>query len=233
MFDQVFDMTLREKTPDKIMNEYRGWKKLGLHLIATSGFLDSTLATRTFWTYSDYWPGSMHPNAGPKIGQILTFDNDRTYSARLYRRKKGAGNPSPSIPIYRFGWGIELRADDNRSEPGTHNFYYRRENPPEWKQNIPLMVRAMVLARENLFIAGPPETIPEDNPYAALEGRKGFELWVVAADTGEQLAKYKLESLPIFAGMAAAYGRLYISTADGKLICLQSAEASEDAKKQE
>ena len=37
---------------------------------------------------------------------------------------------------------------------------------------------------------------------------------------GKTLATHKLASLPVFDGMAAAGGRLYVSTTDGRLRCL-------------
>jgi hypothetical protein len=37
-----------------------------------------------------------------------------------------------------------------------------------------------------LFVAGPPDVIPEDDPLAAFEGRKGADLWAVSASTGEK-----------------------------------------------
>ena len=37
---------------------------------------------------------------------------------------------------------------------------------------------------------------------------------------GHQLATYRLESMPRFDGLIAATGRLYLTTADGKVLCL-------------
>jgi hypothetical protein len=37
---------------------------------------------------------------------------------------------------------------------------------------------------------------------------------------GKRVAAYRLDSAPVFDGMAAAGGRLYVSTVDGKLLCL-------------
>jgi hypothetical protein len=45
-------------------------------------------------------------------------------------------------------------------------------------------------------------------------------LWAVSAADGNQLAEIKLESPPVFDGMIAANERLYISTTDGKVVCL-------------
>jgi outer membrane protein assembly factor BamB len=56
---------------------------------------------------------------------------------------------------------------------------------------------------------------------AALDGRDGALLWAVSAADGGKLAEYKLDAPPVFDGMAAAGGRLYLSTVDGHLQCFQ------------
>ena len=82
----------------------------------------------------------------------------------------------------------------------------------------------MVLADKTLFIAGPPDVADEEkaffhsddagvqadilNQTAALAGRKGALLWAVSASDGKKLNEYKLEALPVWDGMATAYGRL-------------------------
>ena len=50
-------------------------------------------------------------------------------------------------------------------------------------------------------------------------GKKGALLWAVATADGKKLAEYKLDSVPVFNGMAAANGRLYLVTKDGKILC--------------
>jgi hypothetical protein len=45
-------------------------------------------------------------------------------------------------------------------------------------------------------------------------------LRVVSATEGKKLAEYELESPPVFDGMIAASERLFISTRDGRLLCM-------------
>ena len=94
---------------------------------------------------------------------------------------------------------------------------------------MPIFVRALVLADTTLFLAGPPEpddtrrselTLEDpDKAEAAFLGRKGALLCAVAAADGRQLAQYKLESPPVFDGMIAARGQMFISLQDGSLLC--------------
>jgi hypothetical protein len=94
----------------------------------------------------------------------------------------------------------------------------------------------MVLAGKTLFVAGPPDVVDEEKVFfnpenpelqaklreqdAALEGKKGALLQVVSASDGKKLAEYKLDTVPVWDGMAAANGRLYLSTMDGRVLCM-------------
>jgi hypothetical protein len=80
----------------------------------------------------------------------------------------------------------------------------------------------MLLAGKNLFFAGPPDVVGDEDPLAAFEGRKGGRLWAVSADDGKKLAEYELDSPPVWDGMAAADGRLYVSMTDGTIACYAS-----------
>ncbi|MFW6171817.1 MAG: PQQ-binding-like beta-propeller repeat protein, partial [Planctomycetota bacterium] len=107
----------------------------------------------------------------------------------------------------------------------------------DWTLKIPLMPRAMVLAGQRLFIAGPPDLVNEEkaragrmtpavqaalaDQNAAFRGEKGAMLWAVSAKDAEKLFEMKMDSPPVFDGMAAAGERLYVVTMDGKVLCLQ------------
>ena len=85
-------------------------------------------------------------------------------------------------------------------------------------------VPAMVAAGATLFVGGPPDVAEQGDPYASFEGRKGAVIWAVSAADGKKLAECPLPAPPVFDGMAAAAGRLYISTTDGKVMCLAGGE---------
>ena len=88
-----------------------------------------------------------------------------------------------------------------------------------WRANIPLTGKAMALAGDVLFIAGTPVAFPEDDLAGAYEGRMGGVLWAASAATGERLAEYKLDAVPVWDSIAVAGGRLYLATQDGRLRC--------------
>jgi len=97
---------------------------------------------------------------------------------------------------------------------------YTRAEPPVWKLWLPVRIRAMVKAGPTLFVAGPPDTFDADAPYAPFEGRRGATLVAVSAEDGKKLAQLALDSPPVFDGMIAARGRLFVSLSDGSVVSL-------------
>ena len=111
----------------------------------------------------------------------------------------------------------------------------RQSVPHHWTQDVPIFARAMVLAGDTLFIAGPPDLIDEQETFrkiddpgvmpellaqtAALKGEKGAILLAVSTIDGRELTRYKLAKPPVFDGMAGAESRLYMTTVDGQVIC--------------
>ena len=78
----------------------------------------------------------------------------------------------------------------------------------------------MVKAGDTLFVAGAPDVLDPNDPYAAFESRKGAKLVAVSARDGKKLSETTLEYPPVFDGMIAADGRLFISTLNGRLLCM-------------
>ena len=97
----------------------------------------------------------------------------------------------------------------------------------------------MVLADGMIFVAGPEDLIDEEetsrrittpeNQAKLLEqravwaGEKGAPLWAVSATDGKKRSELHLASPPVFNGMAAAGGSLYVSAMDGSLVRLVAA----------
>jgi hypothetical protein len=77
----------------------------------------------------------------------------------------------------------------------------------------------MVLAGKTLFVAGPPTEI-----IGKLDSRNQSEtslLLAISIADGSELARHTIQGLPVFDGMAACNGRLYLSLDDGQLLCLE------------
>ena len=173
-------------------------------LIATRGFLDDSYNEGTYWTYGNRWPGwDRHMRGVPAYGQILSFDEQTLYGVHVF---------TETVRVRRGFF------------PGTKGYrLFAREHDAKkdaWSVFIPVRVRAMVAAGDKLFVAGPPDIVPDDDPLAAFEGRMGAVLWAFAADSGQKLAEVaKLDSPPAYDGLIAAAGRLYLTDESGRVIC--------------
>jgi len=108
----------------------------------------------------------------------------------------------------------------------------------DWTQDIPLLARAMLLANDTLFVAGPPDIIDEEESFKKLSEQdpliqaklaeqdtlldegKGARLWVVSTKDGSKLHDYPLPAPPVWDGMIAAQGKIFMALTDGSVIAL-------------
>ena len=65
----------------------------------------------------------------------------------------------------------------------------------------------------------PRTRIPSADFWAAYENRTGALLLAVSKEDGKVIAEYRLDSEPVYNGIAVAAGRLYIATRDGEITC--------------
>jgi hypothetical protein len=68
-------------------------------------------------------------------------------------------------------------------------------------------------------VAGAPLAFSPDDLGGTYAGRRGAILYAVSSADGSTLAKYKLDGLPAWDGIAAAYGKLFIVNGDGSVEC--------------
>jgi len=86
---------------------------------------------------------------------------------------------------------------------------------------LPVMPWAMVADGRTLFVAGPLDKCEPGDPWAHLEGRAGGSLYAMDAASGKKLSEVRIEAPPTWNGMAAAKGRIFVSTTKGALVCLE------------
>jgi hypothetical protein len=77
----------------------------------------------------------------------------------------------------------------------------------------------MVLADNALFVAGPAMGVGRKEPEFN-NAESSAVLMAFNIEDGEQLTRHALDTQPVFDGMVAARGRLYISTIGGTVVCL-------------
>jgi len=191
------------------------------HLITTDGFLDKTWFNRTYWMNSERWPGYYFTYRGPKSGQIVVFDDSTTYALKVYTQRHGHS------PEFQPGSGYRLIADRNTTKPvldvmeigAEKGRGFSRTELPIWDKRVPIRAHGMLLANERLYLAGPPDLPAGAGAYEAMIGKRGAVFSVVATESGEPLAEFKMKEVPVFDGLIAARERLYMATMDGTLIC--------------
>ncbi len=107
----------------------------------------------------------------------------------------------------------------------------------QWNAHSPVFARAMCMAKDTVFVSGPPDMIDEEYAFermskkdpaiyqdlaeqdAALDGKSGGSLLAVSTAKGNIGGEIKVESPPVWDGMAIAQGRLYVASVDGKVTC--------------
>ncbi len=162
--------------------------------------------------------------------ESLVFDF-QLYAAEMAGNKSSMEkitNPSgdwPTVVKYLSDW--KLRQGLPGDEQTAVQYKWRIDDPP-------LQARALVVAGKTIFAAGPPDIVSEEDAFFALDdetvrkkleeqstmlkGKGGSIMWAVDAKTGEKLSEYKLDSLPVWDGMAVANGSIFMSTTDGEVI---------------
>ena len=78
----------------------------------------------------------------------------------------------------------------------------------------------MAVGGPTLLCAGTPDELDPEEPWAAYEGKRGGVLFALSTGDGEKKAELKLDTAPVYDGMAIAGERLYLSTVDGTLLCI-------------
>jgi len=214
MRSQPFDLEgRRHRVQHVAINQQRG---TDAHLFVPNGFLDDNYWHRAFWVYGRSvhgGPGYGQTGQRAPSGKIMVLDRENLY---IFGRQQ---------KYWRWTTPMEFRLFSvDRRQPGA----------PRWNVQIPVLVRAMVKAGDTLFVAGAADVVDEEgwrkphaeNPkqYARqadlFAGKDGGLLWAVSADDGGKLRQIKLGVLPVFDGLIAAAGRLYMATVDGKVVCL-------------
>jgi len=199
-------------------------RRAGKHVYSPAGFLNGDWWHRTYWIdgshfYSGYIGWYFAGHEAP-AGRLLAFTD-----AKLY----GYGY-QPSYYRGSTGRKYNLFALDRAAQPEQPPADYRRANRDyphsgggkfhiayQWSRSVPLLVRSMVLTEGKLFTAGPPASALTST--SAFRGAEGGRLIVVSTADGELLKEFHLDALPVYDGMAAADGRLFLALEDGRLLC--------------
>jgi hypothetical protein len=229
----------------------------GAHLFSPVGLLDDNWNHRSYWMYGVtavygwhvWFEGAKHAPSG----RILSFDENTVYG---YARKPQFLAQAPTIE-YQLYKADKRPATDGpaRVRQNAAEHKVREWNQTQWlsrgtlykpgqlsalkyhwiKPDLPIQIRAMVLTKNALFIAGSPDLIdevelwkhPDDVEFKrklaeqseAWKGRRGGSLWAVSLEDGSRLASVELEAPPVFDGMISAGNKLFLSLMNRQVVC--------------
>jgi len=219
----------------------RGQAETRPHLFSPTGLLDDSWWHRSYWIYGKRFYTGYRDwfRAGREMpaGRILVFDEEQVYG--FGRRPK----------YYYWSTPLEYHLFNCLKQPKLVASPEKHSHVPEWGQqqiaylwqtDVPMLVRAMVLAGNILFAAGPHQVVNEREAMTGwftspvrqklaeqkelLAGSDGATLLVISAENGSIRARRLLDAPPLFDGMIAAEGRLLLATTDGKVVCFGAAE---------
>ena len=240
MRSQPFDLD-GNRTEVVTPRDYTEQQGEASHLFSPTGFLDDAWWHRSYWIYGQSFIGGaggwyLAAYQAP-AGRILAIDDATVYGfGRVPNRFSGTPNT-----YHLFACKKEPALSDPERPPRKQgSSIYGKVVPThpifDWSESVPFMARAMVLTADALFAAGPPAVIDETEVYLhygdpevqakmqqqieAFEGRDGAILMAAAKQDGAKLSAYHLDSPPVFDGMAAAGGKLFLSMLDGSVLCL-------------
>ncbi|MFV1963985.1 MAG: PQQ-binding-like beta-propeller repeat protein [Pirellulaceae bacterium] len=218
------------------------------HLFSPTGLLDDVWWHRSYWVYGRVWKsgagGYYRAGRFAVSGRPMVFDEETVYS---FGRKPEYYRWTTPMEYMLYAAAKQPRIERLGTAPKRGTAKGKKKSArvgskpgntvrTNWRNDIPVLVRAMLLANKTLFLAGPADLIDEPKTLAmfnapatqellarqaaVLEGDEGSVLWAVSTADGTKLGEQPLEGLPVFDGMIAAANRIYYTTTDGRVFAL-------------
>jgi outer membrane protein assembly factor BamB len=182
------------------------------HLFSTSSLLDGEEHHRSHWMFGtgDFsripvaYPWIVTKKLAVPYGLMLAFDAETVWGVR----RVGKREQTDHYEVF-----AAARPDPSDAEGLLPDFAARTGGSARkgglWSTTLPMRPRAMVRAGTTLFIGG-----------EAANGRtKGASLRMIACKDGKTLGEMSLDSAPVWDGMAAANGCLFIALKNGTVQC--------------
>jgi len=203
---------LRHEQFDKQLQPTGEWKH---HLFSTSRLVDESESYRSHWFYGngdfsrlpvayEWLTRGSYGGFSTPLGRFLAFDDERLW---------GAG--WKNLALYT----TDIRNIDQRLHK---DFPKNAEKMMHEKLagSLPIHPRGMIKAADALYLAG----YPADSGVLHRDGEPITDpgvLLKVDAQSGEFLEQTDLPACPVFDGLAAAAGKLFVSLENGCVVCLE------------
>ena len=207
----------------------------GRTLFSSTGLLEDT------WAHRQTWRLGRARGAAASKSKLIAFDADRAYGVMnpyTWLKRTAAMWPAghdghlhqkySRYAAEQFPIGVKIAATRSGAPAASRDKRRGKGRQPAqkdvWSVERAVQPRAMVLAGDTLFLAGWRDAVAvqegtgrpldPDNAYP----RPAF-LWVLSTADGKTVAEHKLDCEPVFDGLIAAYGRLFLSMQDGSVRC--------------
>jgi hypothetical protein len=180
------------------------------------------------------WGGWANSAAVVPQGRILCWDGEKTWGyGRIRIASAATGHKADAYHLFckEKPAGPVVETNAGSSAKGKKRSAASSGPPAKlvWSQEDSLIVRAMVKVGDTLVVAGPPDLGQKDSEVlqfrnepealAGYLGKKGVFLRVISAKDGRKISECALDAMPVFDGMSAAGGRIYLSLNNGVLEC--------------
>jgi hypothetical protein len=203
------------------------------HLFSTSSLLDDSENHRSHWALGtgDFsrmpvaysWivnrPGTRSPTIAVPTGVMLVYDDEHVWGVR----RQGDSNGRYEL----FQRGHEPLRDEGRHLPDFRKISPEQAKACVWRCDLPVRTQAMLKSGDRLFLGVVPVEMPQGDPHAAYDGRRGGKIWIASARDGSPIVQCDLTAPVVWDGMAAADRSLFLSTTDGAVSCWTGAPAGE------
>jgi hypothetical protein len=200
------------------------------HLHGPDGYLSSNTSSRLIWTYAPLYT-SPHQGAFYDIrlsrvlfpsGRILVEDDDTIYGFGENHYAKMRTDPGGAFALFACPKQSDVPLDRTAKEYRKLALAGKHQVQFNWWKRVPIQAWAMVKTEEALFVAGAPGNVSVSQD--ALDGKAPGRLLAVSPADGTVLSEMTLSSMPVWDGMAAAQGKLYITLVDGSTVCLRASK---------
>jgi outer membrane protein assembly factor BamB len=184
-------------------------------MIAASTFTDPTIFNRTGWIVDRL-----------KTAGLLVFQDRMAWGVQTYRNTSRGGTyhiGEDSYALYAMQLGAKPSGElgwPDRGEPGSYpTLNGRIRKDLLWHRTMPLRATGLVHVDGKLLIAGAPDVLNPDDPLALFEGRTDARLLIWDDQNGEQLGEVELDAPPVWDGMIAVGGKVFVSQTNDKVVC--------------
>lgn len=206
--------------------------RMARHLFSTSSLLDDSENHRSHWVLGtgDFsripvaysWivnrPGKRSPTIAVPVGVLMVYEDRAVWGVK----RKGDAMGTYSV----FQKENTPFSDTEESLPDFRKIPRDQVDKSVWTRDLPVRPRAMLKSGDHLFMGVMPVGISQNDPHAAYEGREGGKIWIAGAKNGRKVTEYELGAPVVWDGMAAAHGRLFMSTTNGSVVCWAGSPAT-------